>query len=143
MKGYIIMLPHTLERNGHVNGSRYIVEILSKNVLFLRCINKQNYENSLTLTIIPCGLGDGNCPVPLFTITKSRIIVCFGVTNNKAQETSLTGRLGLNICDEYLNHGQVYVAQPSTINTSNVMICNYRDEGMSKKYVYTPVLSLI
>lgn len=70
-QGYVVMLLRNLQSMyGHVNGSRYIVDSMNKNVLFLRIATRRERGKRLTLPRIPCEPGDDDFSIPGFKRTQ-------------------------------------------------------------------------
>ena len=141
-KGYIVMLLRNLDAQvGHVNGSRYIVEKMTNNLLFLRLVTGTKAGARLGLPRMPCGPGDDTFPIPGFTRTQFPVRVCFGITVNKAQGQSFSGNLGLDIKDECFSHGQLYVALSRTTHPSQLTVCMSEGVDRTKNVVYPEALS--
>lgn len=85
-RGFIEMLLRNLDpENGHVNKTRYIVEIITNKVLFLRIATEVRKGAKLTLLRIIYGPGDDPFPVPGFKRQQFPIQAHFSTTMRKAQ----------------------------------------------------------
>ncbi|CDF35670.1 partial DNA helicase [Chondrus crispus] len=140
-KGFIVMLLRNLDpATGHVNGARYVIENMTKNLLFLRVTTGSHQGNRLFLPRMPCGPGDDNFPIPGFTRTQFPIRTCFALTTNKAQGQSFGGRIGLDLRDYCFSHGQLYVALSRTTHPGNVTVLTRESNETTRNIVYPEVL---
>lgn len=85
-KGPIVMLFRLLDRkNGHANVTRYVMENMTKNSLFLPIATGRQIVVNLPLPRISCELGDGSLPVPGFNHLRFPVRMPFAITRNEAQ----------------------------------------------------------
>lgn len=85
-KGFLVMLLRNLDpENGHVNETRYIVENMTNNVLFLRVTTGMQTGTKLILLQINCGFSDDSFPVQDFMHLQLPIPIFFAKTTNNAQ----------------------------------------------------------
>lgn len=66
----VILFQNLQPTNAQVNRTSYIVEKMTKNVLFLRTAIRTRKENHITLPHIPCDPGDDAIQITGFKITK-------------------------------------------------------------------------
>ena len=91
--GFVIMLLRNIRQKcGHVNGTRYIVRKMTKNLLFLRAVSGTAKGNLLVLPRMNCIPGSDDFPIPGFRRCQFPIRVCFAMTINKAQGQSVAGK---------------------------------------------------
>ncbi len=92
--GFIVILLGNIRiGDGHVNGSRCIVEGMTDRVLFLRSVAPSNYGSRLAVLRINCVASEEHAPVPGFRRCQFPVRVCFAMTINKSQEQSVNGKL--------------------------------------------------
>lgn len=139
-KGFIIMLLNLDPQSGHVNGTRYIIEKMSNSLLYLRVATGSYQGNELCLPRMPCSPGDDTFPVPGFTRTQFPVRVCFALTTNKAQGQSFGGKLGLDLQNMCLSHGQLYVALSRTTHPKNLSVFTTQPENRTRNVVYPEAL---
>ena len=140
-KCFIFMLLRNLDPTaGHVNGTQYVMENMTNNLLFLRVTTGSHEGNRLCLPRMPCGPGDDNFPIPSFTRTQFPIRTCFALTKNKAQSQSFGGRIGLALRDHCFSHGQLYIALSNTTHPSNVTLLTPESNVTTRNVVYPEVL---
>ena len=85
-KGVVVMLLRKIRQNcGHMNGTRYVVHNMTKNLLFLRAISGICKGNSILLSRMNCIPGKDDFPIPGFRRCQFPVRVCFAMTINKAK----------------------------------------------------------
>lgn len=140
-KGFIVMLLRNIRpRDGHVNGTRYVVENMSANLLFLRAVSGTHRGNALALPRMNCSPGVEDFPIPGFRRCQYPVRVCFAMTINKAQGQSVSGKLGIDLSSGCFSHGQLYVALSRTTHPKNVYMCTSEGNGKTKNVVYSEVM---
>ena len=108
-KGFIVMLLRNVKpSSGHVNGTRYVVENMTPNLLFLTSVSGSKTGVRLILPRMNCTVGKDDFPIPRFRRCQFPIRVCFAMTINKAQEQSIPGTLGIVMYGKCLYHGPDY-----------------------------------
>ena len=83
--------------SAHVNGTRYLVERISANFLFLTSVSGSKKGARVTLSRMNCSVPAEDFPIPMFRRRQFPGRVCFAMTINKAQGQSIIGSLGLSI----------------------------------------------
>ncbi len=84
------MLLRNKRRNcGHVNGTRYVIASMPKNLLFLRAVSGTVKGNSLVLPRMNGILGVNDFPLPRFRRCQFPVRVCFAIAINKVQSQSV------------------------------------------------------
>ena len=107
--GAPIMLIRNLDpTNGHVNGSRYIVDALTTNTIFGRLCNGPMAGNHLIIPRIVFHPKDPSLPLE-FERKQFPIRPCFAMTSNKSQGQTI-GTVGIYLASDFFAHGQLYVA---------------------------------
>ena len=93
-----------------MNGTRYVVAYMTKNLLFRRSVSGTAKGNSLVLPRMTCIAGVDDFPVPGFRRFQFPGRVCFAMTINKAQCQSVPGYLTIDLSSSFFAHGQLCVA---------------------------------
>ena len=141
-KGFIVMLLRNLRpAQGHVNGTRYVVENFTNNLLFLRAVSGAHRGSRIVIPRMNCTPNDDDFPIPGFRRCQFPVRVCFAMTVNKSQGQSISGKLGLDLSSPVFSHGQLYVALSRTTHPKNVYICTFDKQRKTRNVVYTEVLS--
>ena len=141
-KGFVVMLLRNIRQNcGHVNGTRYVVHNMTKNLLFLRAVSGTAKGNSLVLPRMNCIPGMDDFPIPGFRRCQFPIRVCFAMTINKAQGQSVPAQLGIDLSSSCFAHGQLYVALSRATHPGNVYMRIDNENRKTKNVVYPEVLS--
>ena len=138
---FIVMLLRNLNSTqGHVNGARYQVVRMSNALLILKSIMGVHAGKILALPRMPCSPGDEHFLNSGFVCTQFPVRVCFGLTTNKARESSFSGALGLDFRDDCFSHGQLYVALSRTTHPGNVSVLLTKDDRHAKNVMYPEAL---
>ena len=123
-KGFVVMLLRNIRQNcGHVNGTRYVVHNMTKNLLFLRAVSGTCKGSSILLPRMNCIPVKDEFPIPGFRRCQFPVPACFAITIDKAQDQSVPGKLGLDLCSPCFAHGQLYVALSRATHPENVYVC--------------------
>ncbi len=80
-------------------------------------------DGRLTLLRVPCGPGDENTVVPQLKRIQFPVHVRFGMKINKAQGQSFGGKFGLDLSDDCVAHGQLYVGESQATDLRNLTVC--------------------
>ena len=108
-RGMPIMLLSNLDKkNGHANGSRYVVMDMTQKIIYALGIGEMNYGNILLIPRIIFQPKDQELP---FEMERRQFPVrpCFAMTSNKSQGQNLN-MVGLNATKELFTHGQTITA---------------------------------
>ena len=144
-EGAPIMLIRNLDpKNGHVNGSRYIVIKLSANVIYAELATGPKAGEKLMIPRILFHPQDPSLPFE-FERKQFPIRPCFGMTSNKSQGQTL-GHVGICLTTDFFAHGQLYVAMSRVQSPNDLKIFKPLDkEGnpqlCMKNVVYKEILS--
>ncbi len=66
-KGFVVMLLRKIKPSlGHVNGTRYAIERMTQNLLFLKSVSRSQKGNRLTLPRMNCSVSVDDFPIPGF-----------------------------------------------------------------------------
>ena len=142
-KGFVVMLLRNIRQNcGHVNGTRYVVHNMTKNLLFLRAVSGTCKGSSILLPRMNCIPGKDDFPILGFRRCQFPVRVCFTMTINKAPGQSVPGKLGLDLCSTCFAHSQLYVALSRATYPGNVYVCTDNGQKKTKNVVYPEVLSV-
>ena len=120
-KGCPVMLLRNFDpQNGHCNGSRYIIENLTPNLIDARLAVGPHAGKQLFIPRIPIIPTDELFP---FQMQRKQFPVrlCFSITANKAQGQTLQ-TVGIYIKNDFFSHGQFYVAMSRVGSSENVKI---------------------
>lgn len=80
----MVMLFQNLQpKNDHVNGARYIVEKMTKTVLYLKIATGNHKEKHLILSSIPSDSGDDEFPISGFKNMQLSDHLRFAIKTNK------------------------------------------------------------
>ncbi len=140
--GFIVMLLRNIRlKCGHANGTRYIVQNMTKNVLFLRAVSGTAKGSSLVLPRMKCMPRLDEFPIPGFRRCQFPVRVCFAMTINKAQGQSVPSKLGIDLSSSCFAHGQLYVAFSRATHPSNVYVLIDNEQRKTKNVVYPDVSS--
>ena len=93
-------------RDGHTNGTRYIIESVTKHLIKARKLDRGKHEE-LLIPKIPTISTDTDFPVN-FKRTQFPILGAYYLTFNRAQGQTLE-RCGLDLSTSVFTHGQLYV----------------------------------
>ena len=144
-EGAPIMLIRNLDpKNGHVNGSRYIVMKLSPNVIYAELATGPKAGEKLMIPRILFHPEDKSMPFE-FERKQFPVRPCFAMTSNKSQGQTL-GHVGICLTNDFFAHGQLYVAMSRVQSPNDLKIFKPLDkEGnpqlCMKNVVYKEVLS--
>ena len=144
-EGAPIMLIRNLDpKNGHVNGSRYIVMKLSPNVIFAELVTGPKAGEKLMIPRILFHPEDKSMPFE-FERKQFPVRPCFGMTSNKSQGQTLE-HVGICLTNDFFAHGQLYVAMSRVQSPNDLTIFKPLDkEGnpqlCMKNVVYKEILS--
>lgn len=124
-----------------MNGIRYVTGNMKNSILFLRIVSGMHTGASLTVSWIRCIPDEDSFTVP--SLNRFEFLVCdfFAVTKNKAQGNYLGKKLGIDLRENCISHGQVYVALLSANHTSNIVILCEKDYQKRKNILYPKVHS--
>ena len=141
-KGFVVMLLRNIRpKQGHVNGTRYVVVNMTDNLLFLRAVSGKNQGESFALPRMNCLPGMEDFPIPAFRRCQFPIRVSFAMTVNKAQGQSMSGRLGLDLSHPCFSHGQLYVALSRTTHPKNLFILTPNNDKRTRNVVFPEVFN--
>ncbi len=126
-----MLLRNKRRKCGHVNGTRYVIANMPKNLLFLGAVSGTVKGNSLVLQRMNCILGVDDFPIPRFRRFQFPVRVCFAMTINKDQGQSVPGKLGIDLYSSCFAHGQLYVAFSRATHLGNVYVCT--ENGKSRR----------
>ena len=105
-KGFIVMLLRNIKpSSGHVNGTRYVVENMTPNVLFLTSVSDSKTGEQLILPRMNCTVSKDDFPMPGFRRFRFPVRICFAMTINKSQEQPIPGTLGIDLHGQCFCHG--------------------------------------
>ncbi len=107
------------QKCGHVNGTRYVVENMTKNLLFFKAVSGTAKGNPLVLPRMNRIPGADEFPIPGFRRCQFPIRVCFAMAINKSQVQSVPGKLGIDLSSPCSAHGQSYIALPRATHPKN------------------------
>ena len=144
-EGAPIMLIRNLDpKNGHVNGSRYIVMKLSPNVIYAELATGPKAGEKLMIPRILFHPEDKSMPFE-FERKQFPVRPCFAMTSNKSQGQTL-GHVGICLTNDFFAHGQLYVAMSRVQSPNDLKIFKPLDkEGnpqlCMKNVVFKEVLS--
>lgn len=125
----------------HVNGTKYIVESLTDNFLYLRVVAENCKRNCFTLSRITSDSGDDEFPISGFRRTLFPIRLCSYLIPNGAQGQPCTGALCLDPRRQCFTHGQLHIALSPITHQSNLYIYTERPERLTSNVVFRSVLS--
>ncbi len=80
-----------------MNGTRHVVENVTKNFLFLKAVSGTAKDNPLVLPRRNFTPGVDDFPISGFRRSQFPILVCFAMTIKKSQVQSVTGNLGIDL----------------------------------------------
>ena len=136
-----MLLRNIRPKQGHVNGTRYVVVNMTDNLLFLRAVSGTNQGESFVLPRMNCLPGMEDFPIPGFRRCQFPVRVSFAMTVNKAQGQSVSGRLGLDLTHPCFSHGQLYVALSRTTHPKNLFILTPNNDRSTKNVVFPEVFA--
>ncbi len=141
-KGFVVLfLRNTRLNRGHVNGTRYVVMNMTKNLLFLQAVSGTAKGNPLVLLWMNCIPGMYDFAIPGFRRRQFLIRVCFAMTIKKAQGQLVPFKPGIDISSSCFAHGQLYVALSRATHPGHVFICLDNSKRKTNNVVYPEVLS--
>ena len=142
-KGATIMLLRHLDKdNGHLNGARYYVVHLGKNIIQAKRASGKHKGKMIIIPRIKFHPKDKTLPFE-FERCQFPVKVCYGMTANKAQGQTLK-KIGINLTNDFFSHGQLYVALSRVGSSKDVKI--FRPKGHPnpnhmKNVVYQEILT--
>ena len=107
-------------KNGHVNGSKYIVRKLSKNVIFAELATGPKAGEKLLIPRITFQPENASLPFE-FERRQFPIRPCFAMTSNKSQGQTLE-KVGICLINDFFSHGQLYVAMSRVQSPNDLKI---------------------
>ncbi len=128
-------------KRGHLNGTRYVVMNMTKNLLFLQAVSGTLRGNSLVLPRMNCIPGMDGFAITGFRRRQFPIRVCFAMTINKSQGQSVPSKLGIDLSSSCFAHGQLDVALSRATHPGNVFVLLDNSKRKTKNVVYPEVLS--
>ena len=93
----VVLLRNIRPKQGHVNGTRYVVINMTDSLPFLQALSGTNQGESFLLPRINCLPGMEEFLIPGFRRSQFPVRVSFAMTVNKAQGQSVSVRLGLDL----------------------------------------------
>lgn len=90
-----------------MNGARYIVESMTKNVLLRRSAYERGDAKRFLLPRVRCDLGDEDIPLPVLFRTHLPVRACFAITTRKSQEHSFGGAHEIDVLHEFFTLGHL------------------------------------
>lgn len=117
-----MLLQYLQPKNGHVNGTRSLLESMTDNVLIFCIAIESHKEKRLILPRIFCDPGNDDFPIPGHIRTQFRIRIFLAITTNKAIGHSFSGALGIDLHHEGFTHGQLYVALSRNTHPSIISV---------------------
>lgn len=120
-KGVIIMLLRNLNpKKGMCNGTRLIVEELSRNIIKAKIISECNKGESVLIPRIDLAPTETTLP---FILRRRQfpVMPAYAITINKSQGQSFD-YIGINLQSAVFSHGQMYVALSRSRNSTNVKV---------------------
>ena len=144
-EGAPIMLIRNLDpKNGHVNGSRYIVMKLSPNVIYAELTTGPKAGERLMIPRILFHPDDPKLPFE-FERKQFPVRPCFAMTSNKSQGQTL-GHVGICLTNDFFAHGQLYVAMSRVRSPNQLKIFKPLDKDgqpqlCMRNVVYKEILS--
>ena len=141
--GAIIMLLRNMNPSeGHVNGTRYVVQNLLPHVIDATAISGSNVGAKLFIPRIWLATKDATLP---FEMKRKQFPVklAYSLTANKAQGQTLE-QVGIFIGREFFSHGQLYVALSRVGSISSVKILFKAENKFHvKNVVYKEVINKV
>ena len=135
----VILLRNLNPSEGHVNGTRYIVQNLLPHVIDATAVSGSRIGNKIFIPRIWLASKDPSIP---FEMKRKQFPVklAYSLTANKAQGQTLH-MVGVYISREFFSHGQLYVALSRVGDMKSVKIL-FKEENKHhvKNVVYTEVL---
>ena len=120
-RGMPIMLLSNLDkRNGHANGSRYVVMDMTAKIIYALGIGETNRGKILLIPRIIFQPKDQDIP---FEMERRQFPIkpCFAMTSNKSQGQNLDV-VGLNLTQEFFTHGQTFTACSRATSSNGLKI---------------------
>ncbi len=141
-EGFVVKLLQNIRpRFGNVNGTRYVVERMTANFLFLISVSGTHKESVLSLPRMNCAPGTDDFPIPDFRRGQFPIRICFAMTINKAQGQSVTDKLGIDLSNPCFAHSQLYLALSRATHQKDVYTCTTFGHHKTKNVIYSEVLT--
>ena len=142
-KGFIVMLlPSIMPSSGHVNGTRYVVDNLTPNVIFLTSVSGSKTGERPILPRMNCTVSKDDFPIPGFRRSQFPVRICFAMTINKAQGQSIPRTLGIDLHGPCFSRGQLYVALSRTTDPRNVFILTTDGSNRTKNVVFSELFGM-
>jgi ATP-dependent DNA helicase PIF1 len=130
-KGVIIMLLRNLNaREGLCNGTRLIVEDMSKNTIKARIISERNKGDVAIIPRINLAPTDTTLP---FVLRRRQfpVLPAFCITISKSQGQSYD-KVGIDLGLPVFGHGQLYVALSRSRNSDKIKVKLPNDNGQGQ-----------
>ena len=107
-KGFIVVLLRNIKpSSGHVNGTRYFVENMTFNLLFLTSVSGSKKGVRLVLPRMNCTVGKDDFLIPRFRRNQFPIRFYFAMTIKKAQEQSISATVGIDLYGQCFSHVKI------------------------------------
>ncbi len=141
-KGFMVILLRNIRlKCGLVNGTRYVVINMMKNLLFLQAVSGTAKGNYLVLPRMNCIPGMDDFAILGFRRRQFPIRVCFAMKINKTQAQSVLSKLGIDLSSSCFAHGHLYVTLSRATHPENVFVCLGNSKRKTRNVVYPEVLS--
>lgn len=115
-----------------MNRTRYIVDSVTINDLFLQIATKSKTGKGLILPRVPCETGNEDFPISRLETSQFSIRPCFAFTTNKAQRQSFSGAIGLDLPHDCFTHDQLLVAMSKITHPVNNLFYFKRTDNCTK-----------
>jgi Helicase len=119
----IILLTNLDVKNGHCNGTRYLVHNMSRFLITAKCLDSNNI---ILIPRIPTLTKEGEYPFIMRRL-QFPVKLAFAMTFNRAQGQSLQ-KCGILLPDCVWTHGQLYVALSRCSDKRNLRIYANQEE---------------
>jgi hypothetical protein len=106
---------------GLVNGTKLIVVNITRNLISARIVSKYNYGTIVHIPRIELKVEQHHIP---FTFRRLQfpVSLCYAMTINKSQGSTINGKLGLYLPQQCFSHGQLNVATSRVTCGKNLII---------------------
>ena len=137
----LMLLINLDKKNGHANGSRYVIMDMTQKIIYAYGIGETNYGK---IILIPRTVFQPKDPVIPFEMERRQFPVrpCFVMTSNKSQGQNLNV-VGLNVTKEFFTHGQTFTACSRVTSSKGLKIFkppNTTHPNHMANVVYTELL---